>query len=351
MDLKQSLKEALSKLEGINKIYDLEQLKAEVLGKSGFVTAAFSQMKSLSDEAKKQLGGLINEIKQEFTEAYDAKKQHIEALELEQKLNKDFIDVTLPHNPLNTGSIHPISRAIKEMVQIFASLGFKLVDGFDIEDDYHNFTALNIPETHPARAMHDTFYLENGNLLRTHTSSVQIRYLEKNPGEARIIAAGRTYRCDYDMTHTPMFHQIEGLLVGENINMGHLKFTLKEFLRKFFELDDVPVRLRPSFFPFTEPSAELDIACDRSSGVFKIGTGDNWLEVLGCGMVHPNVIKNVGMDPEKYQGFAFGMGIERLAMLKYGISDLRTFFEGDKRWLSFYNTPYYDIPNAAEGLS
>ncbi len=351
MNLKELLDGAISKVASAHKMHDLEQIKAEVMGKNGFVTQAFQTMKSLSDDEKKALGAEINDIKSAFGKVYDDRKEYIESQELNNKLQKEFIDITLPTPNLNTGSIHPISRATKEIMEIFSAMGFTLAEGPDIEDDFHNFTALNIPETHPAREMHDTFYLESKDLLRTHTSTVQIRYLEKNPGECRIMSTGRVYRCDYDMTHTPMFHQFEGLLIGKNINMGHLKFTLKEFLRKFFEVDDIPVRLRPSFFPFTEPSAELDSGCDRSGGSIKIGAGSSWLEVLGCGMVHPNVIKNCGMDPNEYQGFAFGMGVERLAMLKYGISDLRTLFEGDKRWLQHYNTPYYDIPSISGGLS
>ncbi|MEC9236724.1 MAG: phenylalanine--tRNA ligase subunit alpha, partial [Pseudomonadota bacterium] len=266
-----------------------------------------------------------------------------EALKL--RLESERADITLSTRPERQGHIHPITQTMDEIAAIFAEMGFTLEEGPDIEDDFHNFTALNFPPGHPAREMHDTFYLpddpeaegeEAKKLLRTHTSTVQIRAMLNKKPPLKVLAMGRTYRSDYDITHTPMFHQCEGLVIDKNTHMGHLKGCLLEFAKKFFEVDELPMQFRPSFFPFTEPSAEVDIGCSRKDGGLTIGAGDSWLEVLGCGMVHPNVIKNCGLDPEEYQGFAFGLGIERLAMLKFGIPDLRTFFEGDVRWIDHY---------------
>ena len=276
------------------------------------------------------------------------------ALELNARLASEKIDVTLPARPSVQGKIHPVTQVIEEITAIFADMGFAVAEGPDIETDDYNFDKLNIPESHPARRMHDTFYLQgNGDgkaLLRTHTSPVQIRTMQGGKPPFRFIAPGSTYRCDSDLTHTPMFHQIEGFVIDKGINMGHLKGCLIEFLKAFFELDEVPVRFRPSFFPFTEPSAEVDIGCKRSRDELKIGAGDDWLEVLGCGMVHPNVLKNCNLDPNEWQGFAFGMGVERLAMLKYGIPDLRTFFDSDTRWLSHYGFDALNIPSLVGGL-
>jgi phenylalanyl-tRNA synthetase alpha chain len=268
----------------------------------------------------------------------------------------DRVDITLPVRPEREGRLHPISQTFDEIIAIFGEMGFAVAEGPDIEDDFHNFTALNIPPEHPARQMHDTFYLpekEDGErlLLRTHTSPVQIRTMQSSEPPLRIIVPGRTYRCDSDMTHTPMFHQVEGLIVDETTHMGHLKGCLIEFCRAYFEVDDVPVRFRPSYFPFTEPSAEVDIGCSRAGGELKIGEGDDWLEILGCGMVHPKVLAACGVDPEKYQGFAFGMGIERIAMLKYGIPDLRTFFDADLRWLRHYGFVPLEVPTLLRGLT
>ncbi len=272
-----------------------------------------------------------------------------------QRLAGERVDVTLPARPESEGRIHPVSQTIDEIVQIFGEMGFKVAEGPDIEDDFHNFTALNIPESHPARQMHDTFYLPeqaDGSrlVLRTHTSPVQIRHMRNNKPPIRIIAPGRTYRCDSDMTHSPMFHQVEGLVVDETTHMGHLKGCLIDFCRTYFGVAELPVRFRPSFFPFTEPSAELDIGCSRAGGELKIGQGSDWLEILGCGMVHPKVLSMSGIDPTRYQGFAFGMGIERIAMLKYGIPDLRTFYEADLRWLKHYGFLPLDIPNLVGGI-
>ena len=275
---------------------------------------------------------------------------------LDAKLAAERVDVTLPARPEADGRIHPISQTIDEVVAIFGEMGFSIAEGPDIEDDFHNFTALNIPPEHPARQMHDTFYFPekpDGSrlLLRTHTSPVQLRTMEGTKPPLRIIVPGRTFRSDSDMTHTPMFHQVEGLVIDEHSHMGHLKGCLIEFCRTYFEVPDVPVRFRASHFPFTEPSAEMDIGCSRAGGELKIGAGDDWLEILGCGMVHPRVLQNCGIDPAKYQGFAFGMGIERIAMLKYGIPDLRTFFDADLRWLRHYGFVPLETPSLVGGLS
>ncbi|MBZ0325574.1 MAG: phenylalanine--tRNA ligase subunit alpha, partial [Alphaproteobacteria bacterium] len=289
-------------------------------------------------------------------DAIEARKAALADDALAAGLEAERVDVTLPPRPEAEGRVHPISQTIDELTAVFADMGFTVAEAGDIEDDFHNFTALNIPPEHPARQMHDTFYLEpraDGSrmLLRTHTSPVQIRTMQARTPPLRIIAPGRTYRCDSDMTHTPMFHQVEGLVIDRNIHMGHLKGCLIEFCRAYFEIDDLPLRFRPSFFPFTEPSAEVDIGCSRADGGLKIGAGDDWLEILGSGMVHPRVLAHCGLDPDEWQGFAFGMGIERIAMLKYGIPDLRTFFDSDLRWLRHYGFLPLDLPSMAEGLA
>jgi len=330
------LTEALSSIEAASSTAALEELRVSFLGKKGRITEELKTLGALDPEARKAKGAELNDIKTKISDALDAKKETLGNAELNAKLANETIDVTLPATPTPVGKIHPVTQVIEEITRIFAELGFSVAEGPDIEDAEHNFDALNIPESHPARQMHDTFYLKNGQLLRTHTSPVQIRTMRAGKPPFRFIAPGSTYRCDSDLTHTPMFHQVEGFVVGKGIHMGHLKGCLIEFLKTFFELDEVPVRFRPSFFPFTEPSAEVDIGCKRSRDELKIGEGDDWLEVLGCGMIHPEVLKNSGIDPTEWQGFAFGMGVERLAMLKYGIPDLRTFFESDVRWLKHY---------------
>ncbi|MBN8827403.1 MAG: phenylalanine--tRNA ligase subunit alpha [Sphingobacteriia bacterium] len=350
-ELELKFKECVEKVRASKTLPELEQIKAEVLGKSGFLTLEMGKIKDLPVEEKKSFGARVNQVKLEITEVIDSVREKLETESLNQKLQSERIDVTLPVTPLPKGSIHPINRAFEEAIAIFGAMGFSVVTGPEIEDDFHNFTALNTPETHPARAMHDTFYIEGDKLLRTQTSSVQIRYMTNNKPPYRIISPGRVYRCDYDATHTPMFNQLEVLCVDKGINMGHLKFTLSQFFSKFFEVDNVPIRLRPSFFPFTEPSAEVDVGYGKKDGAIKIGGGNEWLEILGCGMVHPNVLKNCGVDPNEYQGFALGMGMDRMAMLKYGIGDLRSFFEGDKRWFDYYNFSNFDIPNLIYGLS
>jgi phenylalanyl-tRNA synthetase alpha chain len=341
-------------------ISEVEQIRINYLGKSGIVTSQMKVLGSLGAEEKKAFGAKINEIKEKVSELISEKKISIEKLILEEKLNKEFIDISLEPISENAGSVHPVSQVIEEIIEIFAAMGFIVAEGPEIEDDYRNFTALNIPENHPARQMHDTFYINktSGNkslnndtkyVLRTHTSPVQIRTMQNSKPPIKIIAPGRTFRCDSDQTHSPMFHQVEVLYIDKNVNMSMLKGCLQEFLDSFFGVKNLKMRFRASFFPFTEPSAEVDIGCSRKNGVIKIGQGEDWLEVLGCGMVHPNVLKNVGIDSNEYQGFAFGMGIERLAMLKYGISDLRQFFESDLRFLKHYSFSNFDIPKLSYG--
>jgi phenylalanyl-tRNA synthetase alpha chain len=334
----------------------LDEVRVTALGKKGRITGLMGDMRTLSPDERRERGAALNSLKDAVAEAIEARRIVLKAQALEQQLIAERIDVTLPVRPESQGRIHPISQTIDEVVAIFAAMGFTVADGPDIESDWNNFTALNMPEDHPARQMHDTFYLPSGavggspRVLRTHTSPVQIRTMLSQSPPIRIIAPGRTYRSDYDQTHTPMFHQVEALVIGEDIHMGHLKGCLQEFMRAFFQVDDLPVRFRPSFFPFTEPSAEIDIGCSRKGGELKIGNHGDWLEIGGSGMVHPKVLENCGLDPNRWQGFAFGMGIERMAMLKYGIPDLRTFFEADLRWLKHYGFVPLDQPNLALGL-
>ena len=338
----------------------LESVRVSALGKKGRLTGLMRELGTLSPDERKARGAELNVLRDEITTALDTRKVELAKAERAAKLEAERVDVTLPVRPEETGRIHPISQTIEEMVAIFADMGFAVAEGPNVEDDFHNFTALNFPPGHPARDMHDTFYLPDADdgkggvqrmLLRTHTSPVQVRTMLANKPPIRVIAPGRTYRSDYDMTHTPMFHQIEGLVIDEAIDMGHLKGCLVEFCRAFFAVDDLPLRFRPSFFPFTEPSAEVDIGCSRKGGELKLGNFGDWLEILGCGMVHPNVLAACGLDPTRYQGFAFGMGVERVAMLKYGIPDLRTFFEADSRWLKHYGFVPLDIPSSAMGLT
>ncbi len=334
----------------------LEQLRVSALGKKGRITALMKDLGGMDAEARKQAGQALNVLKAEVAGAIEARRDALSAVELDARLMEERIDVTLPVRPEQDGRIHPISQTLDEVVAVLGEMGFSVAEGPDIEDDWHNFTALNIPPDHPARQEHDTFYLPGGGendrmVLRTHTSPVQIRTMQKQKPPLRIIVPGRTYRCDYDATHSPMFHQVEGLVVDETTHMGHLKGCLIDFCRAFFGVDDLPVRFRPSYFPFTEPSAEVDIGCTREGGEFRIGHGDDWLEILGCGMVNPRVLENCDIDPGRYQGFAFGMGVERMAMLKYGIPDLRTFFESDLRWLRHYGFKALDVPSMVGGLN
>lgn len=346
--------EILKRIENSKSTSELETVNVEVLGKSGSLSLALRELGKMSPDERKVRGAELNLIKQEIISAIENKKSILELSEINEKLKSDKIDITLTKTENIKGFVHPITKVREELLQIFATLGFRLVSANDpdIEDDFHNFTALNVPEFHPARSMQDTFFVEGGNLLRTQTSSVQIREMERSGVPVKVITMGRVYRSDWDATHSPMFHQIEGLYIDKNITMAHLKGCLIDFLKLFFEVDDVPTQFRPSYFPFTEPSAEMDIRCTLKDGELKIGAnGNRWLEILGCGMVHPNVLKSVGVNPDEYQGFAFGMGIERLTMLKYGISDIRKCYEADTRWLSHYGFDANDIPNMITGLS
>ena len=334
----------------------LEVLRVESLGRNGNITARMKELGALPAEERKAAGQALNAVKTEVSDAIDARKAELEAAVLESRLAQEGIDVTLPVRGQPEGFIHPISQTMDELMAIFGEMGFRVAEGPDIEDDFHNFTALNIPEEHPARQMHDTFYFPEGGdgtakLLRTHTSPVQIRTMMAAPPPHRIVAPGRTYRCDSDITHTPMFHQIEGLVIDKSTHMGHLKGCLEDFCRAYFEVDDLPLRFRPSYFPFTEPSCEVDIGCSRAGGKLSIGAGEDWLEILGAGMVHPNVLANCGLDSNEWQGFAFGLGVERIAMLKYGIPDLRTFYESDLRWLRHYGFAALDQPSLVGGLA
>ncbi|WGF88761.1 phenylalanine--tRNA ligase subunit alpha [Marinivivus vitaminiproducens] len=335
----------------------LDGVRVAALGKKGRVTELVKSLGTLPPEERREAGAAFNALKERVTEALAARRSALEAAALDARLAAERIDVTLPARPEPSGRIHPVSQVTEEIVAIFSDMGFSVAEGPDVEDDFHNFGALNIPPEHPARQMLDTFYLATAGkdaqplVLRTHTSPVQIRTMQAGPPPYRIIAPGRTYRCDYDATHAPMFHQVEGLVIDRHTHMGHLKGCLIDFIHAFFEREDIKVRFRPSFFPFTEPSAEVDIGCDRSGGELRIGEGDDWLEILGSGMVHPNVLRAVGLDPEEWQGFAFGMGIDRVTMLKYGIPDLRTFFDADLRWLQHYGFPAQDVPSTAGGLS
>ncbi len=356
IDLDQVRAEAQTSIAAAASLEALEALRVSLLGKKGSISLLMKSLGDMGPEERKAAGQQLNLVKDAVAAALDGRKADLERAALEERLARERIDVTLPARPEAEGRIHPIAQVMDEMTAIFAQMGFSVAEGPDIEDDFHNFTALNIPLEHPARQMHDTFYFgarDDGSrhLLRTHTSPVQIRTMLASKPPIRIIAPGRTYRCDSDMTHTPMFHQIEGLVIDKATHMGHLKGFLMEFVTTFFEVEEVPVRFRPSFFPFTEPSAEVDIGCSRQGGELKIGKGSGWLEIGGSGMVHPNVLKACGLDPDEYQGFAFGMGVERMAMLKYGIPDLRTFFESDLRWLKHYGFLPLDVPTLSGGLT
>lgn len=337
---------------------DLKQVQVSVTGKKGFLTQEFASFGALPPDEKKSRAALLNVLKADFEQAYAAAQGRVEAAAINQRLAAEKLDMTLPldESAEAQGRIHPISQVIDEITEIFAAMGFSVAEGPDIDDDFHNFTALNMPAAHPARQMQDTFYLPprpDGEtmLLRTHTSTVQIRTMQAGPPPYRIVAPGRTYRSDYDMTHTPMFHQIEGLVIDRAIHMGHLKGVLVEFCKAFFETANVKMRFRPSYFPFVEPGAEVDINCSRKGGELRVGEGDDWLEILGCGMVHPRVLRHCGVDPDEWQGFAWGMGIDRIAMLKYGIPDLRAFFDSDLRWLRHYGFLPLDVPTLGQGVS
>ena len=345
--------EYLNKLQKISELKDINQIKSELFGKNGKISNEFKKMGSLPSEDRKKISLDLNATKNELQNLIEKKIKDIEINEINLKLKNEKVDVTLPERTFSRGKIHPVSQVIDEISSIFSEIGFNVEEGPDVENEYNNFTALNTPENHPARDMHDTFYLDKNKkfLLRTHTSPVQVRTMLQGKPPFKIIAPGRTYRSDSDQTHAPMFHQVEGLHIDKNINMGHLKGCLNYFIKEFFEVEKIKMRFRPSHFPFTEPSAEVDIGYELKNGKIIIGEGDKWLEILGCGMVHPNVLKNVKVDPTKYQGYAFGMGIDRLAMLKYGINDLRAFFETDYRWLSHFGFDPLDVPSSYRGLS
>ena len=352
-EIKKIKEQYLSKLNEFLDQNKLNEIKTELFGKNGIISTKFKRLGSITEEERKDYATELNLLKNKLQELISKKTEEIQDQEINKKLKDDNIDVTLPGRTYFAGKIHPVSQVIDEVTSIFSEIGFSVEEGPDVESEYYNFSALNTPENHPARDMHDTFYLDYSKdlLLRTHTSPVQIRTMLKGKPPFKIIAPGRTYRHDSDQTHSPMFHQLEGLHIDKNINMGHLKGCLYYFVKKFFEVDKVKIRFRPSHFPFTEPSAEVDIGYKIQDGKIKIGEGDKWLEILGCGMVHPNVLKNVKVNPKQYQGYAFGVGIDRLAMLKYEINDLRAFFESDIRWLEFYGFDPLDIPTNYRGLS
>jgi phenylalanyl-tRNA synthetase alpha chain len=333
----------------------LEAVRVQALGKQGSITALLKTLGGMSPDERLVQGPRIQGVREAVTTAIAERKAALDRAELDARLARETLDMTLPAEAAPQGSVHPVSQVLDEMAEIFADLGFAVATGPEIEDQWHNFTALNMPESHPARAMHDTFYLKAGEgeeakVLRTHTSPVQIRTMMGQEPPIRIIAPGRVYRSDWDATHTPMFHQIEGLVIDKGITLGHLKWTLETFLKAFFERDDIVLRLRPSYFPFTEPSAEVDVGWTMEKGRRVLGGSEGWMELLGSGMVHPKVIAACGLDPNQWQGFAFGVGVDRLAMLKYGMDDLRPFFEGDARWLKHYGFSALDVPTLSQGV-
>src|SRR3954452_18599270 len=357
-DLTQLEQEILGGIAAAGDEAALDAVRIAALGKSGSVSALLKTLGGMSPDERKTRGAAINQLKDKVAAAIAERKNALKSVALNARLNTETVDVTLPtrETPAELGRVHPISQVIDELTAIFADMGFAVAEGPDIETDDYNFTKLNFPEGHPAREMHDTFYFPpkpDGTrmLLRTHTSPVQVRTMLKQKPPIRVIIPGRTYRSDSDQTHTPMFHQVEGLVIDKGAHLGHLKWVLEEFCKSFFEIDDVKMRFRPSFFPFTEPSMEVDIQCSRKGGEIRFGEGDDWLEILGCGMVHPNVLRNCGLDPDAVQGFAFGVGIDRIAMLKYGMPDLRPFFEADVRWLDHYGFRPLDVPSLVGGLT
>ena len=348
--------ELLQRIAEADDLSALEELRVRALGRKGVISERLKGLGRLAPDERRAAGAALNARKEDIAAAIAERRRVLEEEALAARLAREKLDVTLPPPPIPDGRIHPVSRVMDELVEIFADLGFSVAEGPHIEDDFHNFTALNIPEHHPARQMHDTFYFPpdpktgERRLLRTHTSPVQIRTMLASPPPIRIIAPGRTFRADSDATHTPMFHQVEGLVIDRGIHMGHMKGTIEAWLSAFFGVEDIEMRLRPSYFPFTEPSAEVDVRCRFEEGRLIVGEGDDWLEVMGCGMVHPKVLENCGLDPAEWQGFAFGAGIDRLAMLKYGMTDLRPFFEGDLDWIRHYGFSPLDVPSLAGGL-
>jgi phenylalanyl-tRNA synthetase alpha chain len=357
-DLKKLEDELLAAIAGAKNDAVLETVRVGALGKKGSISELLKTLGTMTPEERKQQGPRINGLRDRVSGAIAERRDALKRAAIAERLAADKVDVTLPvrESPLERGRVHPVSQVIDEITAIFADMGFSIAEGPDIETDFYNFTALNFPADHPARDMHDTFFFPpkpdgERKLLRTHTSPVQIRTMESVKPPIRVITPGRTYRCDSDQTHTPMFHQVEGLVIDKHSHLGHLKWILEEFCKAFFEVQSVKMRFRPSFFPFTEPSLEVDIQCDRRGGEIRFGEGNDWLEILGCGMVHPNVLRNCKLDPNEVQGFAWGMGIDRIAMLKYGMPDLRPFFEADVRWLAHYGFRPLDFPTLAGGLS
>tara|TARA_Y100000816_G_C26060476_1_gene556829 strand:+ start:40 stop:1107 length:1068 start_codon:yes stop_codon:yes gene_type:complete len=352
-DLKKIKDEFLLKLRGKLDISQLNQIKSDLFGKNGLISTQFKKIGTIVESERKKFASDLNLVKDELQDLINSKINEVESAEINKRLDKEKIDITLPERSFVRGKIHPVSQTIDEISSIFSEIGFSVEEGPDVENEYNNFTALNTPDNHPARDMHDTFYLDEKKqkLLRTHTSPVQIRTMLRDKPPFKIIAPGRTYRSDSDQTHSPMFHQVEGLHIDKNINMGHLKGCLNYFIKEFFEIEKIKMRFRPSHFPFTEPSAEVDIGYEMKDGKILIGEGNQWLEILGCGMVHPNVLKNAKVNPTKFQGYAFGIGIDRLAMLKYGINDLRAFFDCDYRWLNHFGFDPLDVPTNYRGLS
>ena len=357
MDIATLQTELMTAIDSANTLDALEAVRIAALGKQGSVSALLKTMGGMSPEERQTQGPIINGLHESVAAALATKKADLETAELNRRLATERVDMTLPAPETPRGTVHPVSQVMDELAEIFADMGFAVAEGPEIEDDWHNFTALNIPETHPARAMHDTFYFpddmaRNGQkmVLRTHTSPVQIRTMTSQEPPIRIIAPGRVYRSDSDATHTPMFHQIEGLVIDKGIHLGHLKWTLETFLKAYFEREDVVLRLRPSYFPFTEPSVEVDVGYSVVNGKRVIGGSEGWMEVLGSGMVHRKVIEACGLDPDVWQGFAFGTGVDRLAMLKYGMDDLRAFFDGDNRWLQHYGFNALDVPTLSGGV-
>ena len=354
-DLDQLQRDLMAAIDAAASLDGLESVRVTALGKAGSITALLKTLGGMSPDERQVQGPRIQSLREAVTTAIAARKAALDRAELDARLARETLDMTLPAPAMPQGSVHPVSQVMDELAEIFADLGFAVATGPEIEDQWHNFTALNMPESHPARAMHDTFYLnaaegEEAKVLRTHTSPVQIRTMMGQEPPIRIIAPGRVYRSDWDATHTPMFHQIEGLVIDKGITLGHLKWTLETFLKAFFERDDIVLRLRPSYFPFTEPSAEVDVGWTMEKGRRTLGGSEGWMELLGSGMVHPKVIAACGLDPNEWQGFAFGVGVDRLAMLKYGMDDLRPFFEGDARWLKHYGFSALDVPTLSQGV-
>ena len=355
-DIETIEKEALAAIDGAADLTALDAVRVAELGKKGRVSGLMKTLGGMDADQRKEMGPKLNALKTRVADAVAARKTKLEDAELEARLATEKLDLTLPPRPEPVGALHPVMQVFEEIAAIFGDMGFAVADGPDIEDDWHNFTALNFPEGHPAREMHDTFFMEKqgdepAKVLRTHTSPVQIRTMMKQKPPIRIVIPGRVYRNDWDATHTPMFHQVEGLVIEEGIHMGHLKGCLVDFVKAFFEVDDVEARFRPHFFPFTEPSAEMDVKYTKNGQSIEIGAGDSWMEILGCGMVHPNVLRNCGIDPDTHQGFAFGMGVDRLAMLKYGMPDLRPYFEAGTDWTKHYGFTPWTTPSVSGGLS